>query len=257
MKLRHLLLLAGVLLGASLFAGVGLPLLARAVGAADAPSGRTVTVNGSGSIASIPDTATISFGVTTQAKTAAAAFSQNSADIAKVIAALKTAGVAAKDLQTQYLSLSPRTNDTGDQILGYTAFNSVTAKLHDLARAGNVIDAGVGAGADSVNGPSLTRADGEAQYRAALKLAVADAQAKVDALAAAGHFTVGAVQTVVENSAQQPIPMAADNKAATPSTPIEPGTQQVDANVTVTFAISKPDWRGSSGRCSHSDHEPG
>jgi len=52
-----------------------------------------------------------------------------------------------------------------------------------------------------------------------------------------GHFSVGAVQTVVENSAQQPIPMAAD-KAAAPSTPIEPGTQQVEANVSVTFAIS-------------------
>jgi uncharacterized protein YggE len=237
MKLRHVLLLAGALLGASLFAGVGLPLLAHAVGAADTPAVRTVTVTGTGSIASVPDTATISFGVTTQAKTAAAAFAQNSADIAKVIAALKAAGVAAKDLQTQYLSLSPRTNDTGDQILGYTAFNSVNAAIHDLARAGSVIDTGVAAGADNVRGPSLTRSDSDAQYRAALKLAVADAQTKADALAAAGRFTVGAVQTVVENSAQPPVPMAAD-KAAAPSTPIEPGTQQVDANVTVMFAIT-------------------
>jgi len=118
-----------------------------------------VTVSGSGSIASVPDTATISFGVTTQGKTAAAAFTSNSADIAKVIAALKAAGVAPKDLQTQYLSLSPRTNDTGDQILGFTAFNSVNATIHDLSRAGSVIDAGVAAGADTVNGPSLSRSD--------------------------------------------------------------------------------------------------
>src|SRR6266481_3140299 len=111
MKLRHVLVLAGALVAASLFAGIGLPLLAHAVGTADPPAVRSVTVGGGGRIGPLPDTATISFGVTTQAKTAAAAFSQNSSDIAKVIAALKTAGVAAKDLQTQYLSLSPRTND--------------------------------------------------------------------------------------------------------------------------------------------------
>ena len=96
MKLRHVLWLSGALVVASLFAGVGLPLLAHAVGTADTPQGRTVTVNGSGSIASVPDTATISFGVTTQGKTAAAAFSSNSADVAKVIAALKAAGVARR-----------------------------------------------------------------------------------------------------------------------------------------------------------------
>jgi uncharacterized protein YggE len=237
MKLRNVLILAGALVAASLFAGVGLPLLAHAVGTADPAQARTVTVSGSGSIVAVPDTATVSFGVTTQGKTASAAFSSNSADIAKVIAALKAAGVSAKDIQTETVSLSPRTNDQGDQILGYTAFNSVDATLHDLARAGAVIDAGVAAGADTVNGPSLSRSDSAEQYRAALKLAVADAQSKANALADAGHFAVGAVQTVVENSASEPVPIA-DKAAAPSSTPIEPGTQQVDASVTVTFAIS-------------------
>jgi uncharacterized protein len=237
MKLRYVLWLSGALVVASLFAGVGLPLLANAVGTADTAQARTVTVNGSGSITSVPDTATLSLGVTTQGKTAAAAFSANSAEVAKVIAALKAAGVAAKDIQTQFMSLSPRTTDTGEQTLGYTAFNSVNVTVHDLTRAGAVIDTAVGAGADTVYGPSLTRSDSDAQYREALKAAVADAQKKADALGEAGHFTVGAVQNVTENSGSQPIPMmAAADKAS--STPIEPGTQQVDASVTVTFAIS-------------------
>jgi uncharacterized protein YggE len=234
MKLRHVLWLSGAILVGSLFAGVGLPLLASAVGTAD--GARTVTVNGSGSISSVPDTATISFGVTTQAKTAVGAFSANSADIAKVIAALKAAGVAAKDLQTQTVQLSPRMNDTGEQIVGYTAFNSVNATIHDLSRAGAIIDSGVAAGADTVNGPSLTRSDSAAQYREALKAAVADAQKKADALGEAGHFTVGQVQSVTEGSSSVPVPVT--DKVSAPSTPIEPGTQQVDASVTVTFAIS-------------------
>lgn len=237
MKLRNVLVLAGALVVASLFAGVGLPLLAHAVGTADPAQARTVTVTGSGSVAGVPDTATVSFGVTTQGKTAGAAFASNAADSAKVIAALKAAGVAAKDLQTETVSLSPRTNDTGEQILGFTAFNSVTATLHDLARAGAIVDAGVAAGADTVNGPALSRSDSAAQYRAALKLAVDDAHTKASALGDAGHFTVGAVQAVVENSASEPVPMA-DKAAAPSSTPIEPGTQQVDASVTVTFAIA-------------------
>ena len=129
-------------------------------------------------------------------------------------------------------------SNEGDQIIGYDASNIVNVTVHDLSRAGAIIDAGVAAGADTVNGPSLTRSDSAAQYRAALKLAVADAQTKANALAEAGHFSVGAVQTVVENSAQQPIPMAADKAGVTSQLQIEPGTQQIDASVTVTFAIS-------------------
>jgi uncharacterized protein YggE len=236
MKLRYVIFLSGALIVASLFAGVGLPLRAHAVGTAD-PQGRTVTVNGFGSVSSVPDTATISFGVTTQGKTAAAAFAANSTDIAKVIAALKAAGVAAKDLQTQSVSLSPRMNNAGDQITGYMAFNSVNVTIHDLSRAGTVIDTAVRAGADTVNGPSLTRADTTTQYREALKAAIADAQKKAAALGEAGRFTVGQIQNVTESSASPPTPIAAD-KAAAPSMGIEPGSQQVDASVTVTFAIS-------------------
>jgi uncharacterized protein YggE len=214
-------------------------MLAKAVGTADPAQARSVTVNGTGSVISIPDTATLSLGVTTQGKTAAAAFSANSTDMAKVIAALKSAGVAAKDIQTQLVSLSPRMNNAGDQIVGYTAFNSVNVTSHDLTRAGALIDAAVAAGADTVNGPSLTRSDSDAQYRAALKAAVADAQKKAEALAEAGHFTVGAVQSITENSASQPIPLVgATDKVSAPSAPIEPGTQRVDAVVTVTYAIS-------------------
>src|SRR4051794_40903647 len=101
MKGRHLLFAAAVLLAASLFAGVGAPMLAQGV---DAKPG-TVTVNGSGSVSAVPDMAQLSFGVTTEAKTAADALAQNGDAADKVIAALKRAGIATKDLQTQYVAL--------------------------------------------------------------------------------------------------------------------------------------------------------
>jgi uncharacterized protein YggE len=239
MKLRHILIASAALVVASLFAGVGLPLLAHAVGTADTqPAQRTVTVTGAGSISSAPDTATISLGDTSQGRTAAAAFAANSAAITKIVAALKAAGVDSKDIQTQTVYLSPRMSNAGDSVVGYDASNIVNVTVHNLSRAGAIIDAGVAAGANTVNGPSLTRSDSDAQYRQALKAAVADAKQKADALGDAAGFSVGAVQTVVENSASTPIPMMDKAAGAASQLTIEPGTQLVEASVTVTFAIS-------------------
>ncbi|MHB8643220.1 MAG: SIMPL domain-containing protein [Gaiellaceae bacterium] len=235
MRTRHVVWLAGALAFASLFAGIGLPLLSHAAGK-DAKAG-TVTVNGTGTVNTVPDTASMSFGVTTQAATAAAALAQNSSDAAKVIAALKDAGIAAKDIQTQSVSLQPRPNGTGDAIVGYTASNSVGATVRDIGHLGPVIDAAVAAGANTVNGPSLTREGADALYRDALKAAVADARAKAGALADAAKLSLGAVQSMSEGGGGVPLPFAAGRAADVTSTPIEPGTQQVQATVTVTFAL--------------------
>ena len=235
MKTRHVVWLACALAVASLFAGIGLPLLSHAA-AKDAKAG-TVTVDGTGTVNVVPDAASMSFGVTTQAATAAAALAQNSTEAAKVIAALKDAGVAAKDIQTQSVSLQPQTNATGDGIVGYTAVNSVGATVRDIGELGAVIDAAVAAGANTVDGPSLTRDNTDALYRDALKVAVAAARAKAGALADAAKLSLGAVQSISEGGGAVPLPFAAGRAADVASTPIEPGTQQVQATVTVTFAF--------------------
>jgi uncharacterized protein YggE len=231
-KTRHILWLAAGLLAASLFAGVGAPMLAHGV---DAKPG-TVTVNGTGSVDAVPDTATFAFGVTTEAKTAVAALAQDADAATKVIAALKKAGIADKDVQTQSVSLSPRYTDRGDEILGYTASSTVSVILRSLGNAGAVIDAAVAAGANNVSGPSLSRADTDALYRAALKEAVAAARTKAEALGEAGQFSVGKIDSLVEGSNEPPVPMS--DRAAAPATPIEPGTQQITASVTVSFELS-------------------
>jgi hypothetical protein len=232
MKTRHVLWLAAALLLASLFAGVGAPMLAHG----DQPRPGTVITNGTGSVDAVPNTATLSFGVTTEAKTAAAALAANAETAAKVIAAIKGAGVAAKDVQTQYVALSPRYTDRGVDLIGYTANNTVSAIVRNLQRVGAVIDAAVAAGANNVSGPSLSSDDTDALYKQALKLAVADARAKAEALGQAGHFSVGKISAVVEGS-NAPVPVGARD-AAPGATPIEPGTQQVTANVTVTFELT-------------------
>jgi uncharacterized protein YggE len=226
-----LVVAAVALVAIAALAGVGRPEAARGDAGTVADS---VVTTGHGVVIVAPDEATVTAGVHTQAATAADALSQNSARMNDVIAALEAHG--GKDLQTQQVSLYPQSREDGT-ITGYSADNSVSASS-SIAGAGALIDAAVGAGANTVSGPTLSISDQDAQYRDALKKAVEDARAKAVALADAGGFGVGPVSTVVEQTSSAPQPIfAAAAKDAAASTPIEPGTQDVTADVTVTFSI--------------------
>jgi uncharacterized protein len=196
-----------------------------------------ITVTGMGVVRAVPDRAEISFGVVTPGRTASQALSVNDAAIERVVAALRRAGIAAGDIQTRSFSVSPRHNEAGDEITGYTAENTVSVQLRNLDRAGAVIDAAVGAGANQVFGPSLSRSDSSALYRSALRAGVADARVKAQELASAAGVSLGQIVGVVEqgSSADPPQPAAADART---SAPIQPGTQQIQASVVVTFAVA-------------------
>ena len=211
-------------------AGVGRPEAAR--GDTGAPD--TVTTNGHGVITLVPDEATITAGVHTQAASAADALAQNAKLMNQVVAALKAAG--GGDLQTQQVSLYPQTGDNG-QVTAYAADNSISAKTA-IAKAGGLVDAAVSAGANTVSGPSLDVSDRDARYREALGKAVEDARAKAEALGKAGGFGVGQVSSVTEQTANAPVPVFAATAAKDAATPVEPGTQDVTADVVVTFRIT-------------------
>jgi len=234
-RLRTILLLSLLLLAAAAIAGVARPREGRAADTPSAPV-KTVTVTGAGSISTVPDRASFDFSVDTQAATAQAALARNATAAAAMIAAVKSAGVADADLQTGQVSLSPRLNDTGTDVLGYTASNTVTTAIA-IAKAGALVDAAVGAGATGVSGPSLMRSDSDGLYDKALSAAVANAADKAKALAAAAGLSLGAVQTMVEGS-QPAVVWAAGKMDAGAATPIEPGTQSIDATVTVTYALT-------------------
>ena len=220
----------------AVLAGVGIPEGAHGESTAAAAK-RSITVSGSGSIETVPDRAQFSFGVVTKGLTATQALGANSAAVSRVIAALKGAGVAAADIQTQSVSLVPQTSPNGTEIVGYTATNTVGATFRDLGRAGAIVDAAVGAGADAVSGPALTASDVTALYRRALRAAVTDARGKAKGLAAAAGARLGVARTIAETSFSQPLPIEAKARAADAGVPIEPGTQLVQASVTVEFAV--------------------
>jgi uncharacterized protein len=232
MKTR-ILPVVGLLLLLAVAVAVALP---GAASSAAVESGG-ITVQGTASVSSVPDRAELSFGVESQGETARAAFAANAAEMRRVIAAVKAAG--GIDVKTQYVSLSPRYGER-NEAQGFAATNSVSATVRDIAKAGAVIDAAVAAGANQVYGPSLSRGDQSELYRQALKAAVESARANALALASASNLSLGRITAIVEGGgAPQPLPFAAADKAMeAASTPIEPGTQQVTAVVSVTFAAS-------------------
>jgi uncharacterized protein len=196
----------------------------------------TVTVTGTGTVTAVPDQAEFDFTVQTKAATAAAALSRNGADTKDVISAVEDTGVPAANIQTTQVSLDPVMSNDGTSIVGYTASDSIAVTKLAIAKAGSVVDAAVGAGANSVSGPSLTLSSQDALYNGALKAAVAQAQTKAQALAGAAGRTLGGVVSIVEGGGQAPVPFAV-GAAAKDSTPIQPGTEDVQATVTVTYAL--------------------
>lgn len=220
-------------------AAASVALLVGATGAGGASSTaaavqHSIVVTGNGSVSTTPDRAQLSLGVSTDAKTASAALRANSAEMTKVIAALKAQGIAAADIRTDVVSLSTRYTSSGDTIVGYTATNFVTATIRDLAKAGPAIDAAVDAGANQVSGPNLVRSDQTALYRAALRVAIADAKGKAETIARASGLHLRRITDVTESGGPTPVP---ETKSVAAPTPIEPGTQLVEASVTVTFSV--------------------
>jgi uncharacterized protein len=202
-------------------------------------SGPGITVVGTGSVTATPDTAEWSFGVQTSADTAAAALAANSTAMKQVVAALRDAGVEEDDLQTEQVSIYPRTSDDGTSIVGYDASNTVRAKVRGLDKAGALVDAAVAAGANQVYGPSLTVSDSEAQYAAAMEKAFDDARARAQAIADKAGVTLGPPIAIVEGGGGGAMPYYARAGAemAAADVAIEPGTQDLGSTLTVTFAI--------------------
>lgn len=233
MKLVQIGAVVVVLAAIAALSGVGRPEAANG----SAPNARSVTVSGSGDVEAVPDRAGLSVGVSSDASTAGAALAANAAKAARVLEALRSAGVAKQDLQTQDVTVSPRWDDEGDRN-GFTAHSSVEVKVRRLAQAGELLDAAVAAGATETSGPSFDRSDRAELYRAALKAAFADARAKAATLAGEAGASLGRVLRIEESSQpEQPLPMY-DRMAAEAKTPVEPGSEQVDATVRVTFSLS-------------------
>jgi uncharacterized protein YggE len=229
---RRLLAVAAVVGLLALAAGFA---LAWAGGDDDGP--RTITVTGTGKAEVVPDTAEVGLGASATAATAAAARSDADAAARRVIALLRARGVEDADIQTSQVTVSPNYDQRGAAVTGYTATNTVTATLRDLAVVGELVAAAVEAGANLVSGPTLSSSRQEELYNEALADAIPDARAKAEAIAAAGDAELGEIRSLAESGGYAPIAVDAKGLEDAAATPIEPGTLELEAQVTVVFEL--------------------
>lgn len=252
--MKRLSLFAALALGTAL-AGAQ-PALAQQTGPVPAiEAGHTLlTVSAQGSSTRTPDMAGYTAGVTTQGVTASEALSANSTQMNKVIAALKQAGIADRDIQTSNLSLNPvyaqpkrlpdgNYEDGPQRIVGYQATNTVSVRQRKLDGMGKVIDALVKAGANQVNGPNFMLAEPDAAQDEARVQAMKQARARADLYAKAAGLRVARIVSISEGGgyAPQPIMVTAMRKEAmdfAPPPPVAAGELEMNVNVTVQFELA-------------------
>ncbi|MDN4630983.1 SIMPL domain-containing protein [Sphingomonas sp. PsM26] len=210
------------------------------------PDGALLDVSAEGQTARVPDVATIRAGVVTQGQTAAAALSENATRMARVLAALKQAGVAARDIRTASVALNPQYRYTEGQppaVTGYQASNSVSIRFRDVAKSGAILDALVAQGANQIDGPTLSLDKPDAALDEARTDAVKIARSRAELYAKAAGMSVVRIVTISENGTndgsnpQPPVFAMARAMKASDSTPIAAGETQVSVTVTVRFLL--------------------
>lgn len=236
-----------VILRAGLVAGAiaAAALMARPAGAEEAPR-PTLSLTGIGEIFARPDMALINSGVVTEADTAREALDANNAAIAAVIAAMKEAGIEAKDIQTSGFGVQPRyrypkssDGNESPKIVGYTVTNAVTVRVRDLAKLGGVLDKAVTVGANQMNGIDFVVSDADKRLDEARALAVKDATRKAEIYAKAAGVKLARIRSISESAGYAPVPrkaMAMRAEAAS-AVPVEAGEQSLTVEVAMTWEI--------------------
>lgn len=221
------------------------PPLAQAQSATEGPR---IVVTGEGEASLRPDIALLTLSVLREAETAGEALAQSSAAMREVIGALKAMGIADRDLQTSGLQIMPRyvyeeTPDRGQtsRLIGYQATNTLSVRVRDIARAGEVIDRAVSLGVNQGGDVVFTNDDPEAALDEARKAAVTDATDKARLLADAAGVRLGRVLEINDTMVvMPPVPVLAKAAAAdaAESTPIEPGENAYRVQINMIFELN-------------------
>lgn len=230
-----------------------LPALAQETGQPSIAAGSTLlSLSAQGKSTRTPDLAVFNAGVVTQGTSASEALSSNAAAMNRVIATLKKAGIADKDIQTSQISLNPVYSQPEygpngvprqePRITGYQAVNNVTIRSRNVAGFGKVLDALVASGANQVNGPSFQMAEPAAAMDEARLDAMKSARARAELYARAAGLRVLRIVSISESGGfapPQPVYVRAMKaEAAAAPTPIAVGEVEAEVNLSVQFELA-------------------
>ncbi len=211
-----------------------------------ATDGTLLSVSAQAESRRVPDVATISTGVVTRAADANAAMRANAEQMEKVMAAIRAAGIAERDIQTSGVNLNPDyryEENKAPVITGYQASNTVNLKVRDLSKLGKALDALVASGANQVNGPSFEIDQPEAAYDEARQAALKKAQTRAEMYAKSLGLRVRRIVSISEGAGfRPPVPMqmqmmTGSRMKAEADTAISPGETALSANLDVVFEL--------------------
>ncbi|MDO8676090.1 MAG: SIMPL domain-containing protein [Candidatus Azambacteria bacterium] len=216
----------------------------RNAGATDAY--KTVSFTGEGKIKAAPDTARVDIGLVTEGKDSITVQNENSEKMNAVIKFLKEKEkIAEADIKTSNYSLSPKYDYIkGKSVLsGYVLNQTVIATIRDLNKIGEVLDGAVTSGANQINSVSLFLDKPEELKNKARYEAVKQAQEKAAAVSKIAGFRLGRVIGFNEGFSGEPpvfyksLEMSVGGGGGAPAPQIEPGTQDISVNITLTYLI--------------------
>ena len=225
---------------------LALPMGAASAAETTAPTPATITIGGTGTAYVAPDTAEITVGVVTEEADAARTHAENAAQTARVHNAVHALGVADRDIQTVHYDFSQRydmRDGSRNEVIGYTAQNSVVITVRDLNNVGKIIDAALANGANRIDSLNFTVSDTSAAKNEALTDAVRGAKEKAQAVASAlGVRLVRIANVYADTQADMPrnenyMPMMMAKGVSAAATPIAPGELSVAATVNVTYVV--------------------
>jgi uncharacterized protein YggE len=213
-----------------------------------ASSNQGISVTGHAEVNAKPDIAYANLGVVLQAPNQDDAVSQDATKADAVKAALIKAGVAEADIKTDYYQVQPEYDykSSTPVLVGYQASNFFKVSIHNLPKAGVIVDKASQAGANQVNGVTYDLTDRTQVEAQALAAAVTNARSKADLMAGVAGVTVGRLlnldETGEQTSQPRPFPMfmranAAAAAPAEPPTPLTPQDIVITADVTALYAI--------------------
>ena len=208
--------------------------------------GTLLSVSAEATSKRVPDVATISTGVVTRGADSNAAMRENADQMAKVLAALKGAGIPERDIRTAGVNLNPQYQYAENQppkITGYEARNTVSVKVRDLGKLGKIMDTLVAEGANELNGPSFEVDKPDEAYDEARRAALEKAQARAEMYAKALNLRVRRIVSIDETSGgfRPPVPMmrAMAMEAKGADTTISPGESSLGVSLNIVFELGR------------------
>lgn len=212
----------------------------------DAPAAQqppVLVVTGNSDVLAVPDRAIVRLGIVRQAVVAEMAQQQANMVAQDILTAITKAGVPAKDIQTSRLVLSPvySPRNSDQRIVSYNATNAVSVRLDNLDMIGAVIDAGLKAGANQLEGVQFVLKNDLPAREQALREAVQEARGKAQAMADTLRVNLMEVIEATEGGVSV-VPrvqaFARETLASPAPTPVAPGEIEVRASVTLRYRIS-------------------